>query len=213
MTITSSVDLRAHHGDIRSQGRRRTCLAFALSDINGNRHQKPGQLSPDHLYREAAALMPGWKPHTGLALDAALRAVLSPGQALEADVPYADEPTLPLTPNPPCPSLFTGSYVSQQPLLVEIKAALAADRSVGLVLRMTQGFYAASAHAPQIPYSPHVIPGELHAVVAVGMGFDDATNEQHFLIRNSWGSGWAAGGHAWLSEAYAQKHTLYVFGD
>ena len=99
MSITPTIDLRATHGRARQQGQRKTCLAFALSDLNGHRHSRPAQLSPEHLYREAAAHMPGWKPDGGLTLEAALRAVSAPGQALEAAVPYQDaDPPLPLAP-------------------------------------------------------------------------------------------------------------------
>ena len=109
MSITPTIDLRATHGRARQQGQRKTCLAFALSDLNGHRHSRPAQLSPEHLYREAAAHMPGWKPDGGLTLEAALRAVSAPGQALEAAVPYQDaDPPLPLAPNPACDPLFPG---------------------------------------------------------------------------------------------------------
>lgn len=214
MTITASIDLRNTHGQVRHQGDRRTCLAFAMSDLNGNRHLQPAQLSPEHLYREAAALVPGWKPHGGLTIDAALKAVSAPGQALEITVPYATkEPTVPLAPNPSCKPLFAGRYALHSPVMIAIQVALAANRSMGLVLRVTPDFYNVSADAPQIPYSPHAFPNELHAVLVVGMGTDNGTSESFVLIRNSWGPDWADNGHAWLPESYVLNHTLYAFGD
>lgn len=214
MTIIAAIDLRAMHGDVRFQGDRPTCLAFALSDLNGHRHQKPAQLSPEHLYREAAALTLGWKPKVGLNVDAALQAVSAPGQALEVDVPYAsDEPTLPLEPNPHCDPLFTGRYTRQLPVMATIENALTGKRSIGLVLRLTADFYDVPAELPQIPYSPHAFPNDSHAVIVVGMGSDDVTNERYVLIRNSWGSDWADNGYAWLSESYVLTHTLCAFGD
>ena len=38
MTMIAEIDLRAVHGGIRDQGERPTCMAFALSDLNGHRH-------------------------------------------------------------------------------------------------------------------------------------------------------------------------------
>jgi hypothetical protein len=214
MTIIADIDLRPMHGSIRDQGDRPTCMAFALSDLNGHRHQQPAQLSAEYLYREAALLMPGWKPGDGLAVDAALRAVSAPGQALETAVPYiAIEPSLPLDSNPCCAPLFAGSFSRQIPLMGTIESALLGDRSVGLVLRLTMEFFHATAQLPQVPYSPLAIFGQSHAVVAVGVGNDIATNERHVLIRNSWGLGWGDNGHAWLPESYILTHTICAFGD
>ena len=214
MTMIAEIDLRAVHGGIRDQGERPTCMAFALSDLNGHRHQQPAQLSAEHLYREAAGLMPAWRPGDGLEVDAALRAVSAPGQALEVAVPYvAVEPTLPLGPNPQCAPLFAGGYGRQSPMMSTIESALASDHSIGLVLRLTVEFLRVTADVPQVPFSLQVMFGQSHAVVAVGVGNDNVTNERHVLIRNSWGVGWGDNGHAWLPKSYIRAHTLCAFGD
>lgn len=214
MTILASIDLRSLHGVARDQGGRPTCLAFALSDLNGHRHQQPALLSAEYLYRQAAGLMPGWKPGDGLDISSALVAVSAPGQALEASAPYVvDEPTIPLTANPHCTPLFRGSYTRQVPLMSTIESALAADRSIGLVLRLTMDFFSLPSDSPRVPFSPLTMPGQSHAVVAVGMGYDVQTNERHVLIRNSWGTSWGDHGHAWLPEQYIISHTLCAFGD
>lgn len=214
MTIITEIDLRALHGSVRNQGHRPTCMAFALSDLNGHRHRQPAQLSAEHLYREAAGLMPGWRPGDGLDVDAALRAVSAPGQALEAAAPYvAVEPTLPLTRNPYCALLFARNYCRQLPVMGMIESALASDRSIGLVLRLTLEFFGVTADVPQVPFSRLAIFGQSHAVIAVGVGNDSITNERHVLIRNSWGVSWGNNGHAWLPESYILTHTLCAFGD
>lgn len=214
MTINTAINLRTLHGGVRQQGDRPTCMAFALSDLNGHRHQKPAQLSAEHLYREAAGLMPGWRPGDGLEVGAALRAVGAPGQALEAVVPYiAVEPTLPIAPNPPCAPLYAGRYFPQTRIMAAIERALASNRSIGLVLRLTEDFYNVTPSLPQVPFSPKALYGMSHAVVAVGVGNDSGTNERHVLIRNSWGASWGDCGHAWLPRSYIQTHTLCAFGD
>lgn len=214
MTIIHEIDLRALHGTVRNQGDRPTCMAFALSDLNGQRHQQSAQLSPEYLYREAAGLMPGWKPGDGLEVDAALRAVSTPGQALEVAVPYvAVEPTLPLATNPQCTPLFARDYGRHLPVMGTIESALTSDRSIGLVLRLTVEFFTVTANVPQVPFSPHAIFGLSHAVIAVGMGYDSVSNERHVLIRNSWGESWGDSGHAWLPASYIRTHALCAFGD
>lgn len=214
MTVQSRIDLRNFHGMVRDQGSRPTCMAFALSDLNGSRHQQPAQLSAEHLYREAASRMPGWNPGDGLQVDAALHAVSAPGQALETTIPYAAfEPSLPLAPNPPCTPLFAGGYGLRSPAMTTIEHALSNGRSIGLVLRLTVEFFEASISTPQIPYSPNAIFGQSHAVLAVGVGHDEVSLERHVLIRNSWGPNWGHGGHAWLPESYINVHTICAFGD
>lgn len=214
MTIVTEIDLRTLHGSARNQGDRPTCMAFALSDLNGHRHQRPAQLSAEHLYRQAAGLMPGWKPGDGLDVDSALRAVSAPGQALEASIPYvAVEPALPLQPYPHCIPLFSGDYGRQLAVIATIDKALANDRSIGLVLRLTVEFFNVTANLPQVSFSPQFILGASHAVVAVGIGYDRVTKERHVLIRNSWGASWGDNGHAWLPESYIHTHLLCAFGD
>lgn len=214
MTIITEIDLRSLHGSVRDQGDRPTCMAFALSDLNGHRHQQPAQLSAEHLYREAAGLMPGWKPGDGLEVGAALRAISAPGQALEVTVPYVGvEPTIPLEPNPHCAPLFLGGYSRHSPVMHAIESALGSDRSIGLILRLTVEFFTVTADVPQVSFSPLAIVGQSHAVVAVGMGYDSVTNERQVLIRNSWGGSWGDNGHAWLPEPYILTHTLCAFGD
>ena len=43
-----------------------------------------------------------------------------------------------------------------------------------------------------------------HAILAVGHGVH-ADGTAMLLIRNSWGAGWALGGHAWLSRTFIQR--------
>lgn len=213
MTIVASVDLRHTHGPARDQGRRPTCLAFALSDLNGERNGQPGLLSPEFLYRQAAALTSGWQPENGMSLRPGLSVVAAPGQPFDADVPYRDvEPETAhaiLLPNQP---LFAHPFRDAGLRVVDVFSALLASRSIGLIIRLTQDFYFAAPSSPRVPFSREVQPG-CHAVIGVGLGKDAATNETHVLVRNSWGPQWGEGGHAWLPESYLAAYTLRVFGD
>src|SRR6185312_11089747 len=121
-----------------------------------------------------AGLMQGWKPGDGLEVNAALHAVSAPGQALESAVPYITvEPALPLQSNPRCAPLFAGHFGCQLPVMGTIESALASNRSIGLVLRLTMGFFVVTAEVPLVLFSPQAIAGQSHAVVAVGVGNDN----------------------------------------
>lgn len=212
--IVPMIDLRQDHGEVRDQGTRPTCLAFALSDLNGHRHQQPSLLSAEYLYREAAALMLGWKPHDGLDVHAAMHAVGTPGQTLESLCPYlADEPELPLAANIPSCPMYSGAFLMQPPTLAQIEIALSANRSIGLVVRVTPEFYSVDPVTAQVAYSPNVMPGMSHSILVVGMGKHATSSELHILVRNSWGAQWGDAGHAWLPEQYVTTHALCAIGD
>ena len=79
-----------------------------------------------------------------------------------------------------------------------------------LGIATTDAFY--SPAPPLVISSTGPIRG-LHAVVAVGIGMTYTT--RCFLIRNSWGTGWADTGHAWVDEAFIaqQVHEVLVLTD
>lgn len=212
--ITPIIDLRNAHGPVRDQQRRSTCLAFSLSDLNGYHHNQPALLSAEYLYREAALLIPGWRPDDGLALAAALQAVQAPGQPLEAHCPYQPaDPVPPLAPIPTGGPLFSGIYRQHPPVSHSITVALVdANQSIGVVVRMTLEFFQPEKDSAEVAFSPAYLPGHLHAVLAVGMGHHEDTGETHYLIRNSWGAGWGDAGHAWVPETYINTHAVQLFG-
>ena len=50
--------------------------------------------------------------------------------------------------------------------------------------------------------------GDYHAVLAVGVATNAAATSRRLLIRNSWGPGWGANGHAWLPYDYLIAHAV-----
>lgn len=212
--IVPEIDLRKLHGAARLQGNRPTCLAFALSDINGHRNACDDLLSPEYLYREAARLMKGWKPHGGLDVYAAVEAVRMLGQPTDESCPYLDkEPTLPLAANQIYGPLYVGNYPVQLPSFDKIVRSLRAGKSVGMVVRLTSDFLLVDGQTARIEFSNNVMTGMSHAVVAVGLGWYTDTNEPHLLIRNSWGVDWGYEGHAWLPQNYVNVHAVCTFGE
>lgn len=206
--IAPKVLLGGYGSSTRPQGRRPTCLAFALSDLN--RPGAPADLSPEFLYRAAAILSPDWAPGGGITFDA-MREASRAGQPEEAAFPYCpEEPSLPI------PCLPSGlrhygqllQYVSADP--TDIACFITAGQPIGLGLRLTPEFF--KPEGGLVSFSDQVVAGLLHAVVAIGVGHEESSSAPWFYVRNSWGPQWGINGHAWISGTYVSGHAECAFG-
>jgi hypothetical protein len=90
-----------------------------------------------------------------------------------------------------------------------ICAMLRQHRPVGIGLKLTESFYMPVDGLITFEAAA-LVPSVLHAVAVVGLGWKDG--EAHFLLRNSWGSGWGKEGTAWVSATYVRAHALCAFG-
>lgn len=213
MSIQIKVDLRTNHCDIRNQGERPTCLAFALSDLNCAQHAETSPFSAEYLYANAVKGMPGWRPGDGLTLECGLSSVLSPGQPKEEVHAYtADEPSVPLQDLAVYDNMYTNKFVRMEPSVQTILESLNSGRSIGLVISMTYEFYIPDEKSGLISFRDAALPHQRHAVLAVGYGRLQDTDEVHILIRNSWGEGWGKNGYAWLSRQHVETHATHFFG-
>jgi hypothetical protein len=212
MSIKIVHDLSQAFGLARSQGTRPTCMAFAMSDLN-RFHAQSALLSAEYLYQNAASKTPGWKPGDGTYLKQAIMVTQSPGIPCEEVFPYdLTEPQMPLKALPAVDagSYFSTTFVNGTNLGASgIATALASGVPVGLVTRLTLGFMQPDEGI--VRFSPMVFPGQLHAIVATGVGREEASSELFIRIRNSWGEGWGESGHAWVHEAYVDAHVTNVF--
>ena len=192
----------------RDQGKRPTCIAFALSEIELAAAPGVSALSPEYLYQSAAQQTPDWVPDAGVPLGAAMAAATA-GLPCETDYPYqTSEPALPI---PPLTRTFSMYGLPVYHYAVDISQVIQTLRNgnaVGLGLELTNSFYRPVSGI--ITFEANALPGVLHAVVAVGLGWDGS--DPFFLIRNSWGAAWGVRGNAWLPVAYAQAHALCTFG-
>jgi hypothetical protein len=196
-------------GPVRDQGKRPTCLAFALSALNQAVAAAPGYLSVEYLYRQA--MIVGGVGKGGLALADALASTLA-GQPEEAHAHYeTHEPVPPIVlPSVPNSAALYQSALSHWSTDLNLVAkSLRNGRAVGLGLAITKSF--TQPVDGIVATETNAFPGAAHAVVAVGLG--QRENLQFLRIRNSWGSGWGDGGHAWLPWRYLELHTLCVYGE
>lgn len=208
MTITDELILPQALHLARDQGRRPTCIAFALSELN-LRHASFVQLSPEFVYQSAACQTDGWKPGDGVSLGVALQAAAA-GQPVETDFPYqAAEPDAPV-PAPPSGFDLYGQNIDVVPHdIASMCRMLREGRPIGLGLRLTRSFFSPVDGVIAFEQAA-LVPEVLHAVTVLGLGRED--QESYFLIRNSWGAQWGLGGSAWLSETYLLKHAICAFG-
>lgn len=210
MTVNVTIDLTGTLGPVRDQGARGTCLAFALSELHRHKHGVAGPLSPEYLYRAAAAMTPGWVPMGGLPVRSGLGAVAAPGQPEEVHCPYQpDEPTAPPTLPPGSFRLFTSPGVQMGVSLAQVRATLQRDTPIGLVLKLTSTFFLPRDGMVFFP-APLAATHAAHAVVAAGLGVDSLLGEC-ILIRNSWGDAWGHKGNAWVPATYVQQHGISMF--
>lgn len=213
MTMNVTVDLRGSMDEIRHQGSRPTCLAFALSELNRVYQKAPETLSADYLYSSAALAVPGWRPGDGLVLSSGLAAVGTPGQPSERQFPYSStEPTVPLMLLPQYPPMYKASFIRIAPSVKEIVAFADGGKPLGLVVNLTLTFFDPSKPDGIVTFEDVALPGHRHAILSVGYGIDSTTQEPHVLIRNSWGERWGLNGYGWISQSYIEAHALDAFG-
>ena len=200
--MTATVDFRPDLGPVRDQGARPTCLAHAVSTAHEQARASTVQLSPEYLHYFASD---GTLPHAGVRVSAVLDALRERGQPTEEDCPYhLEEPCQDW--HPPEGLVVHRRESAVLPTLGnEVEMSLTTGCAPVLGITLPDSF-----HAPVPPWliSPEGAIVGFHAVLAVGMAAQDG--ERRFLIRNSWGSDWAQGGHAWLDESFLDRHLRNV---
>lgn len=196
MTVRVTLDCRQHLGPVRDQGDRPTCLSHAASA--SHRHSRRGRadLSVEYLHYFGRQRSTG----SGVPFAAIREALLADGQPEEACCPY-----MPRDPRPDwvpeATSVFRRQTAAGVASLASITSELHAGRLPVLGLSLPAGFFSPAAPWLIAPAGP--ILG-LHAVIAVGLG--TGPTGEAVLIRNSWGTLWADGGHAWLDRDFLAVH-------
>jgi C1A family cysteine protease len=208
MPVHAVVDLRSQFAEVRHQGSRSTCMAFAASDSHAFARGKRDLLSVEYAFFHAVQRKPVPDPSTGIAFSHISAAIEIDGQPLEHGWPYtsasvsADRWKPPKDPG----ELFRRRSSTVTLGINMICTTLDAGRPMMMILDVSQAFYSAIAGGIISPvHEPRI---NTHAVIAVGHG--TANGARCILIRNSWGTGWADHGYAWTHEQYLKPRLLVL---
>lgn len=216
--VSPVVDHSGQFGQARDQGRRPTCIVFAISDGHAFFRKSPDELlSPEYLFYKAAERQRPDHHYDGVKTVAVEQALSEDGQPLEDHYPYlthlsakADLP-VPDEPFPHPRHRAKWIYQSFSPDLVA--QLVSAGESILLILKITDAFRRvktgqAVLRLEELDLDNDPVAG-IHAVVGVGYGLDKS-GESYVRIRNSWGHRWAADGYVWLPMKYLAKHLAWM---
>jgi C1A family cysteine protease len=203
--IAVEADHSGQLGAVRHQGKRPTCLAFAASDLNSFSNSTE-HLSVEYLCHHAAKLTSDWHPGLGFTADVVLAAVAAPGQPHEHKYPYSgDDHNAPLrVPAPELGPLVCSATKARGLQVADVIDAVSAGEVVGIIVAVTVSLFHPKLGI--VDFDENVLPGQYHAMLAVGVGTHKDTGESFVLVRNSWGAGWGVGGHAWISQKHLALH-------
>lgn len=196
--VTATIDLRKLCQTVRDQGTRATCLACTTSDAHAL-HRSSDPLSAEFLFYHAIRRATVGTVDDGITFDEAAEALGHDGQPLEVEWPYSTTQPNPWTP-PAAKLIWKGTLShSASNAVPTIEGLLRHGKAVVLGIKLSSAFLAPTLPGFTISATGGGFGG--HAVLIVGLGRDQDA-EDYYLIRNSWGSGWANGGYAWLATSY-----------
>jgi C1A family cysteine protease len=197
------VDLRDRFRPVGDQGRRGTCVAFAVTALHeadrgpDGDHGLPEDLAEEVLFWGAKQI--DGDRTDGTRFTSANLALQRWGQPAEQLWPYDDgRDHRAASYQPPAAAIdpLNCHLSALSPITADIdrvRSQLDAGRPVVLGIPVWDGFRRADRE-PLPPPQPGDIYPTRHAVVVVG--HDPAANA--VLIRNSWGSDWGNDGHLWV---------------
>ncbi len=198
------VDLRMEFPEVRDQGHRPACLAFAASDAHSNFQGFNQHLSVEYLIYYAY-LEDGHQDYSlGISTSAAIKALSREGQPFESDWPYNPNQNSPLEPIAGLSPIYKVNYVKNLSWSVsEFIKILDERKAIVIGISIKETFF------KQVSY-PHIIEDQgelmgLHALILVGYGKLSSGNVL-FLLRNSWGQTWGNNGYSWLTESYLKNN-------
>jgi C1A family cysteine protease len=185
-------------------------MAFAASDAHAAHRPMPfDTLSVEYAYYHASLKRATFNPHSGVAMSDILKAIEDDGQPVEAGWPYLHQLPADMTKyKPPAPVGPVYKRESQIRSDIDaIRSVLKANRPALIAMNISVEFF--SVKADQVLRAPASSPSaNRHALVVVGVG--EEQSEEVFLVRNSWGRGWADDGHAWVADSYIVPRLISV---
>lgn len=213
-TVGATLDCDLRHllgKDVPWQGPRPLCLPFAVSGIHAGARSSTGtdveELAAEALWRDC--VRNGKASAGGTTLSAIDDALTNSGQPPASVWPYNS--TLGAGTEDPPSAAAAAAWHKRELVPVSLRHdgieqdmqdQLARGRLVLAIIELTAEFWSAAPDGTVAVPPVTAPPGDYHAVIVAGVGSRQPGPHTAFLIRNSWGSRWAAGGYAWLPVAY-----------
>jgi len=207
MPVTAIIDLRSRFGDIRDQGKRPTCMAFAASDAHSSARNSVDPLSTEYAYFHAVAKRRHSDRTTGVSMQAMAEALSLNGQPLESGWPYipllADDDNWEPPKDPG--ELFYRDVEYPTAIVTSLYDRLNAGQPTIVGMEVSISFFQlASGHVVDAPATEAALG--THAVIVVGHG--ESKKRRCLLLRNSWGVAWGDDGYGWVMEDYLRPRLL-----
>lgn len=214
--LPKEVDLRADWWDVGHQGDTGSCVGWAVADgvlrymmVAAGRIRKTERLSVRHIWMasketdEFRSRPESFIEESGTSLKTAADVARKYGVALEKDLPFEIRQTMFRGTldefYASCATRKIASYFNAQRDLAAWRKALAAGTPI-LTGLMVDGNFEKLGKRGTLDAVRGTGEEGGHAVCVVGYRSDG-----RFIIRNSWGTGWGDGGHAYVSPAYIRK--------
>jgi C1A family cysteine protease len=208
-----TVDLRYSFPEVRDQGRRGTCTAFAVTSSHEHHRNFDERLSEEFLFSCSKSLQ-GAYDDKGVSIITSLCAISLYGHTTNDLLPYRESSVLPLLLKDIPKGVFAEaetrkitSYSTVNQIISDIENLLSEEKSViaGVVVQPTFWLLPGNDFI-DVP-STESVEG-YHAIVIVGYG-ERNDGKKCFIIRNSWGTDWGDNGYAYVSYEY---FTNYIIG-
>jgi hypothetical protein len=218
--FAGSISLEQHCGPVLNQGGTNSCVANAMLDAElttlRGRYGVKAELGSRLMLYYLARAKDGWQKLDGGSRPAqALRAIAEYGIAPESAWPFA---TMNVNRKPPVKALFDarerrglrGSYKIYdlgEDRVRAIRAALTSRRALVFGVEVCERFVQPQGDFT-IEWAARGKPVGRHMMQVVGLR--DSSAGPQILVKNSWGTGWRAGGYATLDRGYIDAGTDWI---
>jgi C1A family cysteine protease len=213
--LPKKVDLRTKCPPVFNQGELGSCTANAIAaahQFDQLKQKKPKAFTPSRLfiYYNERVMEGTVREDSGAMIRDGIKSLVKQGAAPESTWPYIVSK---FAAKPPKKCYDAGlknqalSYQRLTPVLSQLKGCLAAGYPFVFGFSVYESFESETvARTGKVPMPDGSTEKQLggHAVLAVG--YDEA--RQRFIVRNSWGTGWAIKGYCTFPYAYLLDRNL-----
>ncbi len=214
------VDLRAHCSPVEDQRLTNSCTANAIVGALEYHQIRAGHgmtdLSRMFVYYNARQLAGAEDKDVGSFIHHVMAAVLAHGACEERLWPFQEAMCMARPTDAAYKNAlkFQAVQYARTPLGAAAMAALASGLPVVFGTYLPQSFFTVGASTGTMPGPAETVPkpGGGHAMLLVGYDLQDQT----WLVRNSWGTGWADGGYVRIPfatlKAYSDPTHFWTIG-